>query len=100
MSTINFEKYFDSLIGKIFKILPLSEEVPLNDVEKYKESLLIELKGASVNFDHDSYFVAIISKIEGIRGIKDHNVCRKTVLESLNLLKKFKTEYLKKEVKK
>jgi len=86
---MNYDKYFDKLVDSIFKILPLSEEDPLN-TQKYLQSLLIELKGGSGYFSDNPYFIKIIFSLEGIGEVTDHNVLRSKVFECISLLNKMR----------
>jgi hypothetical protein len=88
---INLDDYLDKLVGKIFKILPLLEENPVN-AKKYLNSLTIELDGMTKNYSDDSYIVSTLFSLQGIKSITDYNICRKTVFDCLDNINKLKTK--------
>ena len=88
---INLDDYLDKLVGKIFKILPLLEENPIN-ARKYLSSLTIELEGMTQNYCEDSYIVSTLFSLQGIKQCTDYNVCRKTVFDCLNNINNLKSK--------
>lgn len=85
--TIDFVLYQEHTVKNIFKILPLKEEG--KDWEKYLEGLLVELSGFDALIE-EVYFTALLSKLEGLLTIPDEDMSlfRKTVFDSIDLLKK------------
>ena len=88
--------YFNFLIGKVWKILPMSEESNQH-LKKYMESLQRELIG-NINLvdelKRDGYFITLLNKIEFlISGEYDHSICRKEVFECIELVKKIRDRY-------
>lgn len=85
--TIDFALYQEHTVKNIFKILPLKEEG--KDWEKYLEGLLVELSGFDALIE-EVYFTALLSKLEGLLTIPDEDMSlfRKTVFDSIDLLKK------------
>lgn len=90
-NNINLDDYLDKLVGKIFKILPLLEENPIN-AKKYLNSLTIELEGATRNYSNDSYLVSTLFSLQGIKSVTDYNVCRKTVFDCIEYINKLKNK--------
>lgn len=88
--------YFNMLVGKIWKILPMGEENNKH-LKSYMESLQRELIG-NMNLvetlKYDSYFVTLLNKIEFmINSDYNHEICRKEVFECIELVKKIKAKY-------
>ena len=91
-----FANYFKFLIGRVWKILPMSEEDNIH-LKDYMESLQRELIG-NMNLvetlKYDSYFVTLLNKIEFmINSVYNHEICRKEVFECIELVKKIKAKY-------
>jgi len=97
-NNIDYDKYLDKLAKRIFYILPMLEKEDGN-VDKYVNSLLIELNGAVRNFDNNPDLIGIIFNLQGIQGmeITDRNVWRSKVLECFNTINKIKKQEVKKE---
>lgn len=90
-NNINLDDYLDKLVGKIFKILPLLEENPIN-AKKYLNSLTIELDGMTKYYSDDSYIVSTLFSLQGIKSVTDYNVCRKTVFDCIEYINKLKNK--------
>jgi len=84
---IDFTLYQEHTVKNIFKILPLKEEG--KDWKKYLEGLLVELNGFD-SLVEEVYFTALLSKLEGLFTIPENDMAlfRKTVFDSIDLLKK------------
>ena len=91
---INLNDYLDKLVGKIFKILPLLEENPIN-AKKYMVSIINELEGATRNYTDDSYMVSTLFSLQGIKSVTDYNVCRKTIFDCINNINNLKIKMKK-----
>lgn len=88
--------YYEFLINKVFKTLPMKEECN-PDLGKYLESLKREIIGNMTlvnNLKFDGYFIALLNKIQFLISENyDNTVCRKTVFECIDLVKKLQSEY-------
>lgn len=92
-----FANYFNFLIGKVWKILPMTEESDHN-LKQYMEGLQRELIG-NLNLVEDlkcdGYFVTLLNKIEFLINEEyDHYICRKEVFECIDLIKKIANKYV------
>jgi hypothetical protein len=90
-NNINLDDYLDKLVGKIFKILPLLEENPVN-AKKYMLTIINELEGATNNYNDDSYLVSTLFGLQGIKSVTDYNICRKTVFDCINNINNLKAK--------
>jgi hypothetical protein len=83
--------YLDKLVGNIFKILPLYEEVDSNVYKIYIGGLLIDINSANSLFD--GILIDLIIKINTLfENNFEHKQMRKIVLECTNLVKKIRRE--------
>jgi len=91
-----FGNYFNFLIGRIYKILPLYEEQDQNLV-KYLESLQRELIGNLSLVEElkcEGYFILLLNKIEYLINEKySHEICRKEVFEIISAIEKLRDKY-------
>jgi len=92
MNNINNEiltTYLKSIIGKLYKIIPLNEEYS-NTVKTYIKSLKIELSGALSNFvvlRFDGNFMGIINTLEYLsKNEFDQEICRREVFKCINTI--------------
>lgn len=91
-----FCNYFDFLIGRTFKILPLKEEGN-KTLKSYLENFQRELIGNqnlfTVLVDEPS-FISVLSSIQFLIDEKyDTTVCRKEVFKCIHILEKIKKKY-------
>jgi len=91
-----FANYFQFLIGRVWKILPMTEEKDIH-LKEYMESLQRELIG-NMNLveelKYDGYFITLLNKIEFLINEKyDHDICRKEVFECINIINKIIKKY-------
>lgn len=91
LNDINFDKYLDKMINRIFKILPLLEQNDEN-VDKYVDSLLIELNGGIRYFENNADYISVIFSLQGVAGTKDYNVWRSKIFECIGSVNKIKKE--------
>lgn len=91
-----FANYFKFLIGKVWKILPMSEENNIY-LKEYMEGLQRELIGNMnlvEDLKYDGYFITLLNKIEYlINEDYSHAICRKEVLESVSIIEKLHDKY-------
>lgn len=86
-----FGNYLNFLVGRVWKILPMSEEGNIN-LKSYMESLQRELIGNMnliENLKYDGYFITLLNKIEYlINEDCEHYICRKEVFGCIGIIKK------------
>lgn len=91
-----FVNYFNFLIGRIWKILPMNEEGNKN-LKSYIESLQRELIGNMnliEDLKYDGYFITLLNKIQYLLSEEyDHDICRKEVFECIDIIKKISKNY-------
>lgn len=92
----NFCRYFDFLINRIFKILPMKED-GLDTLLSYMEGLQRELIGNKHLFKdlvNEPKFISILSSIQFLIDEDYSNeVCRKEVFKCIHLLDELKKKY-------
>jgi hypothetical protein len=79
--------YFKRLIGKIYKIMPMKENID-KTLEKYLDKLIYQLLGGSSLVLSDSLFVEIILNLESLRYIEDIQIHNSIVKETMSLCEK------------
>lgn len=83
--------YLNSLIGAVYKILPMYENHDDN-LQEYLDSLCIQLLGGLENFNElrlNSKYLSIINIIQYFRTHEyDKKTCKREVLKCTNLLNK------------
>lgn len=91
-----FDNYLDFLVGRVWKILPMTEENN-SSLQSYMEGLQRELIGNMnliESLKYDGYFIILLNKIEYlISGDYSHEICRKEVFECVNIIKKLSERY-------
>lgn len=82
--------YLESLVNKVFKILPMREENSPT-LKDYITSLLYELTGMSsvfYNFQASNEYLTLVFDIESLAYIDNMQHFRSKVFESISLVKK------------
>lgn len=76
------------LTNQLWKLIPMRENN--EDWDKQLDTVLIDIAGKDEIFCHNSHFLQLLSKLEGLK-IQDVNfsIYRKTVFECINLLTEF-----------
>ena len=73
------------LTNQLWKLIPMRENN--EDWDKQLETVLVDIAGKDEIFCHDSHFLQLLSKLEGLRVKEvDFFIYRKTVFECINLL--------------
>lgn len=73
------------LTNQLWKLIPMREND--EDWDKQLESVIVDIAGKDEIFCHDSHFLQLLSKLEGLRVQNvDFFIYRKTVFECINLL--------------
>ena len=93
---VYFANYFNFLIGRVWKILPMWEE-DNKDLQSYMESLQRELIG-NMNLveelKYDGYFITLLNKLEYLINEEYTNdICRKEVFECIDIVEKISKKY-------
>ena len=85
---MDLRKWLISIAKRVLEILDLTErakeEKDHEDINKYIDSIVLELTGSIPYFEKigkDNDITIIIMKLNGIKEIRDFNVRRKTVLD-------------------
>lgn len=82
-----FNKYKESLIGRIYAILPMKEENS-ETVGEYIDNLNRELIESLDVFARCERVVSVVCLLNGVAGETDHDVYRKLILKCCNILAK------------
>ena len=73
------------LTNQLWKLIPMREKD--EDWDKQLETVIIDIAGKDEIFLHNSQFLQLLSKLEGLRLVDvDFSIYRKTVFECINLL--------------
>lgn len=73
------------LTNQLWKLIPMRENN--EDWDKQLETVIIDIAGKDEIFLHNSQFLQLLSKLEGLRVIDvDFPAYRKTVFECINLI--------------
>ncbi len=86
--------YFNSLIGDLYKLMPLKEN-KYNGYEIYLHRLLCQICGGENLIISNNYIIKIIFNLEGLKRINDIKLHNSIVKENISLCKKI-IENLKK----
>jgi hypothetical protein len=89
--------YFEYLIGKVFKILPIFEKEP-ETLRSYLESLLIELNGNKeliVKLKNDGSFISLLSTLEYfLHNECSHRVYKREIFKCIKIIEKLQEKYM------
>lgn len=96
-SNDTLSQYFDRMIGRLYKILPLKESGE-GTIHDYLESLVIEMTGADIliGLSDQSYYVSIASIVAYLNKHIDECETKKVkreVFKAINLCKKLRSFY-------
>ena len=80
--------YFEGLVGKIYKLLPMYESKS-DTLEKYLNSLLLELAGGKRVFVESKEFLELIMNLEGLLLIDNHAEFKSHIFKCTNMCTKF-----------
>ena len=90
--------YLDHLINKVFLLLPMFEESEhsesaIDSLNLYIKALIQTICGHANLVKYDNYIVVdILSHLESLLTVTDHDNYRRHVLKTCNLLTKLKSE--------
>ena len=82
------EKNVVRLTNQVWKLIPMREND--EDWEKQLNTVILEIAGLNEIFVENPQFLQLLAKLEGIRAMEaviDFSVYRKTVFESIGLLR-------------
>ena len=73
------------LTNQLWKLIPMREND--EDWNKQLETVIVDIAGKDEIFLHNSHFLQLLSKLEGIRVEEtEFNIFRKTVFECINII--------------
>lgn len=73
------------LTNQLWKLIPMRENG--EEWDRQLETVIIDIAGKDEIFLHNSHFLQLLSKLEGLRIVDvDFSIYRKTVFECINLL--------------
>ena len=74
------------LTNQLWKLIPMWENN--EDWNKQLETVIVDIAGKDEIFLHNSHFLQLLSKLEGIHveGNIEFNIFRKTVFECINII--------------
>ncbi len=74
------------LTNQLWKMIPMWENG--EDWNKQLNTVIIDIAGKDEIFLHDSHFLQLLSKLEGLRVTEDieFSIYRKTIFECINLI--------------
>ena len=73
------------LTNQMWKLIPMRENG--ENWDKQLETVIVDIAGKDEIFLHNSHFLQLLSKLEGLRVIDvEFSIYRKTVFECINLL--------------
>ena len=81
------------LTNQMWKLIPMWENN--EDWTKQLETVIVDIAGKDEIFLHNSHFLQLLSKLEGLRVTDiEFNIFRKTIFECINLINEVdKNEY-------
>ena len=73
------------LTNQLWKLIPMRENG--EEWDRQLETVIIDIAGKDEIFLHNSHFLQLLAKLEGLRIVDvDFSIYRKTVFECINLL--------------
>jgi hypothetical protein len=87
------DNYFDLLINKLFKVIPMKENNS-NTLNEYLRSLRIEILGyisLSELFNNDAKFLSIVNTIEYLSNNEiNEKICKREIFKCISIIEKIK----------
>lgn len=91
-----FLNYLNFLIGRVYKILPISESEP-ETLKSYLDSLILELTGSKdliLKLKKDASFLSLIATLQSLSENQySHSEIKREVFKSINIIKKLINKY-------
>lgn len=79
------------LTNQLWKLIPMRENN--EEWEKQLETVIIDIAGKDEIFLHNSQFLQLLSKLEGLRVVDvEFSIYRKTIFECINLINDTKSK--------
>ena len=79
------------LTNQMWKLIPMRENN--EEWEKQLETVIIDIAGKDEIFLHNSQFLQLLSKLEGLRVVDvEFSIYRKTIFECINLINDTKSK--------
>lgn len=98
LSNRSLENYFNFLVGKVYKILPLKEQ-ECKTLNNYLESLKVELIGNSellFILKDEPQFVSLLNIIQYFISNKfDNRTCKREVFRAIRIIESINNKYFK-----
>jgi len=92
-----FLNYLNFLIGRVYKILPISESEP-ETLKSYLDSLILELTGSKdliLKLKKDASFLSLIATLQALSENQySHSEIKREVFKSINIIKKLINKYI------
>ena len=86
-----FDSSINRLTNQLWKLIPMRENN--EDWDKQLDTVIIDIAGKDEIFLHNSQFLQLLSKLEGLAKTIDEDIdfviYRKIVFESINILQRF-----------
>ncbi len=96
LSSKSMENYFNFLVGKIYKILPMKEQNYMT-LNEYLKSLQVELVGNSdllLILKNEPQFVSLLNIIQYfINNEYDNHTCKREVFKAIKIIENIKAKY-------
>lgn len=86
-------KYFDRLVSKVFKLLPLKEEENPT-LSSYLESLILELYGGKELINHlqeNPEYLTLLMSLESLNSVNNMIMYKKEIFKCINIIKKLQS---------
>lgn len=85
-SNIEMKQEILRLTNQLWKMIPMWENG--EDWNKQLNTVILDIAGKDEIFLHDSHFLQLLSKLEGLRVIEniEFSIYRKTIFECINLI--------------
>jgi hypothetical protein len=91
-----FLNYLNFLIGRVYKILPISEGEP-ETLRSYLDSLILELLGSKdliLKLKKDASFLSLMATLQSLSENKySHDVIKREVFKCIDIIKKLIDKY-------
>jgi hypothetical protein len=85
--------YYDRLVNRVFKLLPLKEEENPT-IAVYLESIMLELVGGkelSDDFKNNADFLSLIMTLEGLSQITNMITYKREIFKCINIVRKLQS---------
>lgn len=98
LSEKSFKRYFEFLVGRVYKILPMREE-DCDTLKDYIKGLQIELLGSSQLYEvliEEPKFISLLNIIQYLISSEyDISTCKQEVFKAIKLINEINKKYFK-----